>query len=615
MIEDGRERMNADYREMGKRLAFALDFKHYKQQDDDSPARVTPKDPGVFRITRYNAAQLSKRFPVNIRCRPEDSSFGTMAEAGCVDVQHALEDWIARPRNFYKYTRRELIWGAMVAGVWYTRVDYNPETRSASIESRDPRWIILPDGFRNPHHPKCPWIIDLDRVPTRIAQRMNWRNARSLRPDDGYDTPGPEPYQNKVNPGQVNLLDDPDGKAWSSSEMTTIARVYWRQSFAKKQSADLTQPLGPGLEHLRCDTCGWTSPPAAEMGRELNPAEVCPQCGGVAELQMHRMSDVAAYPNGRMQIIAPFQDNLGDLWNDEWPCNWPSFPFGFLQSYVHPAAYLPQSDASVHKSAVLMSNALRRTTYQQAVTSQSYFKLPGGGVIKNSRRQPFTFSPDDGNVMYDETGKLQQSQITHYPASSINTSIFALDDRIQSLFKSSDGTSDIAVAPGDSKDIPVGTIRAMTATGNVPLDEHGELLYDCESFEFGALAETLRVCAAEGMGVRHSDKRTGQSSFKQVYGAYMPRVEVVVSAGPNLDDADAAQLDTYQKLARVPPPYRRGMAKFAKVNAEVVQQIADDEAEAQRLGIPPLWAPSPMVQPGAGPGMQDQTQQEGSLNG
>lgn len=610
MVEEGRERMNADYEEIGRRIAFALRFKHYRQRDEDVPSRILPKDPGVFRVLRYKASELNDRFPISVRCRPEDDSFGSMADAGCQDVQHSLEDWITRPRNFYKYTRRDVIWGGLTAGVWYARVDYEPRTNRALVTSRDPRWIILPKGFRNPHDPRCPWMIDIDRVPTRIAQKTkNWTGAEKLRPDDGYDLIGQAPDQSNLHPGQVNLLADADGHAWSSTDETTIARCYWRESYATKKAPDEQRPLGEGLGHLKCQNCGFTSPPEAEMGRELNPLEVCPDCGQTAELQLFHGKDVSSYPQGRMTIVAPFQPELETLWDNDWPCEWPSFPFFFFGSYTDPTEYLPQSDASVHRTAAMMSNAMQRLTYEQGMQSKAYWRIPRTGLT-NSRRQPFTFSPEDGNVMYDESA-MGAMQMTHYPPSPINTSILSLYDRIQGQFKASDGTSDISLDSTQTRDIPVGTIKALTASGNVPLKEHGEMLYDCESFGFGALAETLRVCAASGMDVRHFDRATGKPRFKKVYGAFMPRSEVVVSAGPTLDQTDSENLDTYEKLRATPPPYRRGMARFGKVDQEVLQQLSEDDAEAQRMGIPPPWAPAPMVPPGTPSGGK----QGGSPNG
>jgi hypothetical protein len=63
-------------------------------------------------------------------------------------------------------------------------------------------------------------------------------------------------------------------------------------------------------------------------------------------------------------------------------------------------------------------------------------------------------------------------------------------------------------------------------------------------------------------------------------------VDVVVSAGPSLDQVRKEKVEAYQALIQMPAPMRRGFAKFAGIDPEIVRQIDEDErtiAEQQGL--------------------------------
>jgi hypothetical protein len=77
----------------------------------------------------------------------------------------------------------------------------------------------------------------------------------------------------------------------------------------------------------------------------------------------------------------------------------------------------------------------------------------------------------------------------------------------------------------------------------------------------------------------------------------MPQIEVQVGAGYSLDALDKEEIEAYQSLISIPPQYRRGFARFAKISPDVLNQIEQDEAEAQAQAMPMAGGAAPPALP------------------
>ena len=451
------------------------------------------------------------------------------------------------------------------------------------IRPLDSRNLILPDGIYDPHDPECEWAIVLDRVPTeRVMRQTRWKGASKAVPDNGYDHPT-NGDAGRLQPGQVDLTAGAgDASLVHPSARTTVAYCYYRESY-KRKGKKLDGRVPPGEERMVCLSCGWTSPPQSANPAVMLPmADACPSC---AELTDQPITTEPAFPDGRLVICAPLNDQLSDAFYDNgWPVQWPTFPVMWWTPYSYPHRLIPQSDVSIHKTGVLAANAIVRLTYEQALKSRPLLKIPRVGIT-NAKGKPYAFRPEDGDVLFDDM-KGPPGNVQLIQGQPLNTSLFALYDRLQGRFRESQGTSQLAMNPEQSRDIAASSLRIQTETGNVPLDDHGASLYEAETPLMDCLAETLRMAYVPARQIRVPGF-DGHDSFKAVSGLTMPRVQVQVSAGPSLDSVDIEKLDAYRALvgipegAPTPPAYRRGMMRLAKIDPDVIRQIEQDEAEAQ----------------------------------
>jgi hypothetical protein len=582
LIEEGRARLEDDHRNITKRLSLGLDFEHYNVKDDSEvPSRILPRDPGIFDIVRYKASLILKRFPISIRCRPEDDSAGDFANEGADEVKDMVEEWLENSRNRYRDTRRRVVWGGFAAGAWAARLDYDPERRTAVVRPTDPRNVILPQGILDPHDPDCEYVIFLDRVATDKVRRMKkWKGAANAMPDAGYDFPGAEAGSSSKHPGQVNLGENANADSDDNypGQLTTIAYCFYRTS-DKTKAVKGEGKVDPGMDRMLCNSCHWSSPPQAESPQQYPLAMQCPQCGGLATLTDQPITHEPAYPDGRYVISAPLNDGLSEpFYDDAWPVQWPTYPVLWWTPYIYPHRLLPQSDVSIHKTGVLASNAIVRMTFEQAMRARPIMRMPPLGTYLSASGQPWSGRPQDGDMMFLSATAGPAPPADIMQGTPLNTSLFSLYDRLQGRFRENTGTSQIALDPQQSKDIPVGTVQAMTETGNVPLDEHGATLYEAEGPLMDCLAATLQMAYVPARKILRPNQQ-GVDAFKTVSGATTPRVRVEVSAGPSLDTLDMAKLDSYQKLVQLPPQYRRGLARFARIPSEVVNQIEQDDAK------------------------------------
>jgi hypothetical protein len=589
LIEDGHERLREDHAAIDERLSLGLDFEHHNVKDtSQSPSRILPRDPGIFDIWRYKQALILKRFPISVRCRAADDSAGDEMNEAADEVKDVLEDWLANPRNRFKDTRRRYVGGALAAGAWGARLDYSPERKNAVIRPMDARSLILPDGIFDPHDPECEWAIVVDRVPTERVMRQRWRNAGKVTPDRGYDYPT-NSDTGRLHPGQVDLTaGSGDASLIHPSARTTIAYCYYRESY-KKKPKKMMDRVAPGDERMLCMSCGWLSQPQTQTPMPYPMAMPCPECGELAELTDQRLESQPAYPDGRLVICAPLNDQLADaFYDDAWPVQWPTFPIMWWTPYAYPHRMLPQSDVSIHKTGVLAANAIVRLTYEQALKSRPLLRIPRVGIT-NAKGKPYAFRPEDGDVLFDES-KGPPGMVQLIQGQPLNTSLFALYDRLQGRFRESQGTSQLALDADKSRDIPVGTVKTMTETGNVPLDDHGASLYDAETPLMDCLAETLRFAYVPARQIRVAGP-DGLDRSKTVSGLAMPRVQVQISAGASLDAVDMDKLNAYRALIGIPegqpipPTFMRGFAKFARIDPDVVRQIEQDQQAAREQSM------------------------------
>jgi len=566
---------------VGFNLAFCLELKHYLNDSGDTEralSRILPRDPGLFRVWRYKLGLMLKRFPLHLEALPLEQG---ATRQDLEDAERAVSFLTTSRLKRFEAIRRRYVGGSQACGAWGAELTYDPDRR-LGFRSLDPRNLRWADGFLEPHDEHNPWVMVLARMPVAaVKRRKGWKVPADLQGDDaaldengGWSVPAWLPpfadghSQNKMRP--------------AGGKLATVAKYYCRFEPTPNKLSEDSRPLDEAMWHMACPACGWRSPGQAEAMQTFPPfvASGCPTCGGNIG-RVTRAYDppqpVGKYGGKKLVICAPFSGHEEPFYEGPWEFDYPTFPVLYLESYVMPHRPAGQSDTQVLKTPVLASNALGRLAYETLLRSRPYFVMPRDGSIENAHGGVFGFDPEnDGDVMYWTGDIPRKPEVVQ--GLGVHPSIFALYDRYQSVFRTNESTSELALTPSEIKDAKVGTVEQVTETGNVVIDDHGQVLYDQESLLLTCAAQALRELPSES--VRYQDIESGEWAFRQLGGPMMKRVEIQAGPGQNLDAVDRDDLIAYQTLISMPKPYRRGFARMSHMDLSVIQQIESDEAKA-----------------------------------
>lgn len=558
------------HRWMSEELPFCADLDQYDddQGNEKNLDRIQPRDQAVFHHWVYKRGVALKRAPIHIVCEPVDD---TLDPPAAEDMKRALEwELILNRRAGFKRVRREYVGGALMARAWSAAVDYDPERDMLKYRSVDPRNVAFTPGFLSPHDPDCPVFIEKVRMHIEQARRMpGWKNAKKLMPDEGEPRTGHGSTSGDA-PGTVNFRDGAgvDVDVQETPSFVTIAKIWYR--FNPDGALEVERTLAPGERTMVCVAgCGYESAPE---GPEGEYPEVAPQSCPTCQADLVRSESRTESTRNRL-VIMPIAQPWGDepLYDGDWPVpDCPTFPYLWLVAYDMPHKAVGPSDVSQNWTVALTKNATVRLIWEQAVRAKTVPLIPNLG-IEDHNGERYEFLPAQDVAFYNADMPPQGASMLH--GGRVTGELFQLMEILQGSYHRYEGTSDIAIAPGETKDIPVGTLEQLTETGNVPIDDFVEIMYEAESVFFTVIAYYIRATYGEEKLIRYYNE-AGQLMFKRMRAGGMPGVDVAVSAGPTLDNVKQERVQAFQMLISMPPQYREAFARFARIDPSVLQEIS-----------------------------------------
>lgn len=509
------------------------------------------------------------------------------SDADVAEIAKSVLEWeILHPQKGYEEIRDRVVIGALSARMWCAGVDFNRdlgpfgEVVFRMIDGRNLMWA---DGYHSPHDPECPWVLEKFRMRVDEAKRKKgWKELDKLFADDGTtaiaasDASQP-PLQSSGMPAlQVS------GKP----EYFTGVRLWERNvKDTKKRERDGSyRELEPGDRYMVCATgCGWRSDTQDQLGDQLDDGELpeldpgkCPQCGGDA-MRTDAVAvedEMLMYPDGRLTIFAPLCGAL--LHTGPWPYKLRTVPYLVFRAYDHPVDPMGMSDTSLNWSMQICANMTLRLGVEHMALAKPYIALPEG--VKDYMGEPFDFSPHQGLGIYYPQTQMQASAISLIQAAGLPPAWNTLHQAIQGVFRANMGTSDLGLTPQASKDIPVGTVRALVETGEIPVDHHIEKLRRSESPFFGATFDIIRATYSTERMVRFQGEDGGWQVMA-IRGADIPNFDVVVTASPELARVDAEEIQGWQTFAATPPEHREFIARRLNIPISEIRKLEEKEKE------------------------------------
>lgn len=613
----------AEFDEACKReIEFALKNAHYEydRQDQRDWHAMQPVTSDLFHMIRHKAAEIAGS-EIYLDCRPVDD----IADPLAADTARAvIESQIFDPLKRYMPCRRRMVIGGLAGRLWYTEIGWDPEIGSGEcVFSGLPPWRVhVAPGWLDPHDPTCPWLgIEYDMRISDVWARAKknggeWDDEVLDVYSDGNASHEDGARQDTSTAGTLSGANTYPQFTGSSTETVKVLKWYFRRDRTRGRRAKML-PLPPPEHFMLCPECGYVDHehPRDPMGALPGAGEFCPQClrsagetdpalvqsggGGASDSpppipQLQRVTEIPEeefflrYPHGRMVIALP--NAHVTAYDGEWDCPMRSFPVMEFKGYEHPYERYGLSDTFLHWTSQVILDLCLKSGFFQLMQNGDIIIAPFD-ALRTADDEPFEFTGDHGAIAYTRSTQAAQ-YVKHFQGSGISPGLPQFYGMVRDMMLMTQGTTDLGLAPSQSKDIPVGTVDKLTDVGEIPVRDHIRMLRETESIGFGIVLDICIHFWTEDRWTRTFGPQ-GIALMRLLKGEQIPNADVVVTGEPSLAKIDATVLNAVDRWLQYPEPAQNLTAKLLNIPATLVQQYRRemrDWQEQQALAGQPQGA-------------------------
>ena len=481
----------------------------------------------------------------------------------------------------------------------------------------DPRSVFWTPGWQDPDDDTCPWVLTEEFMTVAEIEAMSdpgmgkwkWKNTKDLQAgrSSGAATVGTSNTKRPL--GDMALSANGPGFDATRDKVRVWFCWYRADHSTYKRDTKDTRDLMPQQRYMACGFCGFMD--YTQDGTTLpDVGGPCPECAKLGQMvPMQRVDkeilteEVKAYREGkRWVIVAP--DERRVFYDGGWPETVGgrpirNVPIAFIKCYDIPMDPWGSCDTEWDYTYQVIANALERRLYEFLSQTGGVIITSWDGLWSADGTKPFQFS--DRPVSLARTKNMGQPQVQFFEPRGAVGEALPYMNFLNGQFRADMGISDLGLTPQSSKDIPVGTVKSLLATGEISADDMGEQVREALGPLIGTWYDLKRGVMTERQMVRLRGQ-DGQPTWAMMRGEEMPDADVVVGSGPVWEDFDAERAQQMQALFMMPPTippqswpqYMAFIAEIANIPQEMV-------AKAQRLMMPPAPAQGAPV-PGGIPG-------------
>lgn len=546
-------------------LDFCLKLDHYRDQDADyskDRRRIKPRTADLFSIVRHKSAEISRNeIYLDVRPIPNLQDTGPMdeqrtdeIEMGAELAEIALNRTIHHPRFGYEDPRDMMVLAGLAGRVGCACVEFDPRKRPYGelvFRNVDFRRLAWTPGTKGPHDPRCWWLIEeKDMTPEEIQgmKRFGWKQTDDILTTSEGDTK--QAQDSTLPPGAVRLstqgLTEPN-----KSKRTKFVKVLFRwilEDDTSEVDPEQYQEMDPSDYYLACPDCGYEEHPA-ETGENLPKSASCPICSGT----MHRVEMKAStveslsYPEGRLTICTEEGPEI-TFYDGDTDCPTRSFRYITWESYPHPYEPVGLSDTKLHWNMQLIVDSSYRLAYEQMSENRHLLITLEDGLV-DANGEPWMFSDAQGRVAYAKDMATLGS-IRDFQGQAVPPGWSEFIGQLRNAFVPNFGTTDIYLDPGNSKNIPVGTLERMQQSKELPVQHHITRLQRRESIFFGVVLDMIRFHWSDRRWVDYEGE-DGKVDYKYLQGASLPDCNVMVTAAPIMAKIEQDQAQSLQIVAQM----------------------------------------------------------------
>lgn len=561
----------------GKMLAFTLDLQHYRRERGytDDRRLVQPKGQALFNLIRHKTAVVSGS-PISFQCRPVQP----VADGGRAELsQRLLERTVFDPLLRYKQARHRFVLSALAGGRGVMAIEHLPDegpNGKVAVRVVDPRRFHIAAGHVDLHDRRTPHVIE--EIPVSLewlmAQRENgWdvpaNPAVSDDTQNGHGVVQPDDWTLRDERGAMG--DRPGETEFGNDKSVLLLKCFshkdpWRKTKTvlrpeyslPREDWYFTDDLGNRVKaDVDLDDPGFVQP--------MSPATGLPMRLITREQEM---AEELEYPDGRMWICVKGMER--PVFDDRWTPKTRTYPYMFLNCYLHPLRLIGKSDSELNHSLQVVDNAALKNAYDQTRLAQAIMVMRKNG-LKDTDGRPF--QPSDEPMQIAVADNLVDSEaVKFFQAPGMNSTLPAFYQMIQNAW-SLIGTGDIKMPDNRSRDVPVGTMQALQQVGELPSKVHVEMLQAEEAVGFGVMLDMLRdTMTAQEMLSWAADN--GEVQFTEVSGKDLTPVNVMVDSQADWRGMDVDRVQAIaQFMGQVPPQMWGTLGKAAGLPPEAVREM------------------------------------------
>lgn len=530
------------------------------------------------------------------------------------DVRWFMEYEVHDPRKRFMRILRRAVSLALGAsgGAIGLKVHYDlgpyPEVRPYLM---DPRSLWWTPGWQDPDDDTCPYVGWDETWTIEAVEAMKdygWKNTAALRseglPSSSVTGRSGDPAR-PIGQYASNGLPGPGSVERSNA---IKVRFCWYRFDQSTKSTQSEYKLEPEDQYLACPNCpfkDYSHEPAPEHGG------MCPDCAklgtqsplGLVSTEIVP-EEVRAYADGkRLCIVAPDQKRV--LYDDAWP--WDingrpirNVPVCFIRCYDTPLEPWGACDTQWDFSSQVIANALDRRLYEFMSQAGAIIIAGEQGLWNANNTAPYEFT--NRPISLARWRGMGEPQVKTFVPSGMVAEILPFMNYWNGQFRADMGISDLGLTAQQSKDIPVGTVRSLTESGEIPVDDHAVQIREALSPLIGTWYDIKRAIMKERQAVRLRGP-DGADVLRKMRGEEFPNADVIVGAPPSWDQFDAERVAQLRELLSTPPGIDP-MLWWTRV-VPVFAEAANIPMETVRK-LQEALAPPPQVGPPQGAGMPGQ---------
>lgn len=553
-------------RAMTKKARFLIDGLHY---DDDHYDQFNADSEEIrwsgnesFHVWRHEVAEVCDT-PTALSARPleQGGDDPDVVEQGV----SLMEGLIESPDNDCEDVFEGMVGCASAVGYGVIGLEVAPGDRwgrAIGVEI-DPRDFDWDPSVKSPFSPLCRWVRRRVRLTRKQALDRcgkgtgKWKASvvAKLAADEGFTDEMLDPNgENGQVPFVTRNSGQAEGEQWSEDDEITFYMIWEHEPEDTKQEddADSFEEFDEGDRYMACASCGHTSvrQRSRKDGREYPESLPCPDCGE----DSHRIdgtmdrNTILKYPEGKLTVIAPLGGIPKFVYEGEWevPCR--AYPFTFLSRFRHPFRVTGPSLANLLYWNQTATDMVMRVALERMMIGGVYWMVPDGARVVDADRNPWQFTPENGNAMYytgDSMPAVQLLEGTGIPSSwsvLYNTARAGLVDKT--------GIADFGISEGQSRNIPASSVSQQIQQQEIPT-AHFKRRYQRARGRFVDLLYDYHRFLNPDTSIVRMKGRDGTDRVVEVRPSAMPALQFYVQDAPDFRSIDQARKDAFDSIVQI----------------------------------------------------------------